>query len=154
MTRSIRTLLSSDLYLVDGLASLIHVQFCTQKKQHAWKRVKKLPGSPLAALISCRETFLPSNSWTSSRIEALKSVKSNTFFFIKTTVPLIFFLLIWSCFPVNDFTNCSSILQGSNKQESKFMGTKDPDVEFSQNIYSYQLWFCDERRPVSYLWAV
>jgi len=58
-------------------------------------------GSLLTALTSCRETPWPKNSWTRSRTDALKSLKSRTFFFISTTVPLIFFTvflvpLLWS----------------------------------------------------------
>lgn len=59
-----------------------------------------VPGSPWTELTSCIETFLPRNSWQSSWREALKSFKSNTFFFINTTHPLIFFLLFWSFFPL------------------------------------------------------
>lgn len=45
------------------------------------------PGSTLTALTSWRETLFPTNSWRLSRKEALKSLKSSTFFFISTTVP-------------------------------------------------------------------
>ncbi|CAL1393485.1 unnamed protein product [Linum trigynum] len=43
--------------------------------------------------MSCRETPRPKSSSKRSTIEALKSLNSSTFFFISTTVPLIF--LLW-----------------------------------------------------------
>lgn len=52
--------------------------------------IKFLPGSQLTELMSCSETFLPRSSWKRSRNEALRSLSSKTFFFINTTVPLIF----------------------------------------------------------------
>lgn len=64
------------------------------KKQRAVNNEEKVaktnsPGSQLSALMSCRDTLLPNNSCTRSRTDAWRSLKSKTFFFISTTVPLI-----------------------------------------------------------------